>query len=138
MVTTRTAEEINPACPSLTAPSAEPQNGMRGRMDIVNGSSKLETLTMPMTTHSQNRKETVGAKKCVLSPNHSVKLATWNVQTLNDTAKGVKLAKEMDGYKNVVLGVAECRYIRSNHVRIEDKEVLYSGRQDGRQYQGVA
>ena len=57
---------------------------------------------------------------------------------LKDTAKGVKLAKEMDRYEIDVLGVAECRYIGSDRVRIEDKEVLYSGKEDGRHSQGVA
>ena len=67
-----------------------------------------------------------------------MKFATWNVQTLNDCAKGIKLAKEMDRYKIDVLGVAECRYTGSDRITIEDKHVLYSGRDDNRHYQGVA
>ena len=62
--------------------------------------------------------------------------ATWNVQTLNDCAKGIKLAKEMDRYKIDVLGVAECRYTGSDRTIIEDKHVVYSGRDDGRHYRG--
>ena len=104
----------------------------------MGASNQLETLTTPMTTHSQSRKETMGPNNSFLSPKHSVKIATWNVQTLNDTAKGVKLAREMDMYQIDVLGVAECRYTGSDQVRIEDKTVLYSGREDGRHYQGVA
>ena len=38
-----------------------------------------------------------------------MKIATWNVQTLNDTSKEVKLARDMDKYQIDVLGVAECR-----------------------------
>ena len=64
--------------------------------------------------------------------------ATWNVQTLNDCAKGIKLAKEMDRYKIDVLGVAECRYTGSDRTIIEDKHVVYSRRDNGRHYQGVA
>ena len=93
----------------------------------MSASNQSETLTTPMTTHSQSRKETVGLKNSFLSPKHSVKIATWNVQTLNDTAKGIKLAKEMDRYDIDVLGVAECRYTGADGVRIEDKVVLYSG-----------
>ena len=67
-----------------------------------------------------------------------MKIAVWNVQTLNDAAKGIKLAREMDRYGIDVLGVAECRYIGSDSIRIEDKVVVYSGRSDDRHYQGVA
>ena len=91
-----------------------------------------------MTMHSQSRKETVRLKKSFLSPKHCVRIATWNVQTLNDDAKGVKLAREMDRYEIDVLGVAECRYSGSDRIRIEDKTVVYSGREDGRHHQGVA
>ena len=91
-----------------------------------------------MKTHSQSRKETMCRKKSLLNPKHSVRIATLNVQTLNDTAKGVKLAREMDRYDIDVLGVAECRYTGSDRMRIEDKEVIYSGREDRRHYQGVA
>ena len=66
-------------------------------------SNLLEALTTPMTMHSQSRKESMDPKKSFLSPKHCVKLATWNVQTLNDTAKGIKLAKEMDRYDIDVL-----------------------------------
>ena len=44
----------------------------------------------------------------------------------------------MDRYENDVLGVAECRYTGSDRTTIEDKQVFYSGRDDGRHYQGVA
>ena len=50
----------------------------------------------------------------------------------------MKLPKEMDRHEIDVLGVSECRYTGSDRMRIEDKEVLYSGREDGRHYQGVA
>ena len=62
----------------------------------------------------------------------------WNVRTLNDPAKGPKLAKEMDRYNIDVLGVAESRYVGSDKVSIGNKQVLYSGRNDGRHTHGVA
>ena len=77
-------------------------------------------------------------KRSFLSPKHCVKFAAWNVQTLNDPAKGIKLAKEMDRYHIDILGISECRYLGSDRIIIEDKHVLYSGREDGRHFQGVA
>ena len=77
-------------------------------------------------------------KKSFLSPKHCVKFAVWNVQTLNEQAKGIKLAKEMERYHIDILGVSECRYVGSDHTVIANKHVLYSGREDGRHYQGVA
>lgn len=125
---------------SLTAPGADTNRGMGDGEDVVDGASSTEPVsaTTPMKCCSQSRKEAAGLKRSFLSPKHSMKFATWNVQTLNDCAKGIKLTKEMDRYEIDVLGVAECRYTGSDRITIEDKHVMYSGRDDGRHYQGVA
>ena len=67
-----------------------------------------------------------------------MKIAVWNVQMLNDTAKRVKLTREMVRYGVDVLGVAEYRHTGSNCIRIEDKLVVYSGMKDDLHYQSVA
>ena len=113
---------------------------MGDSQDAVASSDSTEPgpVTAPMMSRSQSREEAARRNQSFLSPKHCMKLATWNVQTLNDNAKGIKLAKEMDRYKIDILGVAECRYTGSDRTIIEDKHVLYSGRDDGRHYQGVA
>ena len=67
-----------------------------------------------------------------------MKFGVWNVRSLTDPVKGPKLAKEMDRYKIDILGVAESRYTGSDRISIEDKQVLFSGREDGRKTHGVA
>ena len=113
---------------------------MGDRGDVENDPLSLgrESLATPMMRRSQNREEAAMRNRSFLSPKHSMKFATWNVQTLSDPAKGIKLSKEMDRYEIDLLGVAECRYIGSDRIMIEDKQVLYSGREDNRHYQGVA
>ena len=54
-----------------------------------------------------------------------MKLAAWNLQTLNDSAKGIKLAKEMDRCHVDILGLSECRYLGSDRVVVEDKHVIF-------------
>ena len=68
---------------------------------------------------------------------HSWKIIVWNVQTLKDNEKGVKLSRKLDRYGVDVLGVAECRYTASSFIRIEDKVVVYFGRKDNFHYQGI-
>ena len=61
-----------------------------------------------------------------------MKLAAWNVQTLNDPEKGIELTKKMDGYHIDILGVSKSRYVGSDHTLLANKHVLYSGREVGR------
>ena len=73
----------------------------------------------------QSREEATRRKPGrILTPKHSVKIGTWNVQTLCDTAKGLKLAREMDRYGLEILGVSECRYTGSGRTQVGDKTVI--------------
>ena len=109
---------------------------MGDRLAVVNFSHSLE-FTTPMMHRSQIREENGRLNLTFLSPKHSMKFATWNVQTLNDPAKGINLAKGMDRYEIDLLGVDECRYTGSDRIMIEGKQVLYGGIEDNRHYQGV-
>ena len=51
---------------------------------------------MSMIRHSQSRKDTMTWMKPFLHPKNCMKIAVRNEQTLNDAAKGIKLAREMD------------------------------------------
>ena len=106
--------------------------------DVVVGSQQRDAITTPMMPRSQSQEEATRRMPSFLSPKHCMKFGIWNVRTLNDPVKGPKLAKEMDRYKIDVLGVAESRYVGSDRIMIEDKHVLYSGREDGRHTHGVA
>ena len=93
----------------------------------------------PMMVCGQSREEATRRNRGhILTPKHSVRIGTWNVQTLWDTAKGLKLAQEMNRYGLEILGVTECRYTGSGRTEIGDKVVLYSGRSDGLHRDGVA
>ena len=93
----------------------------------------------PMMVCGQSREEATRRNRGhILTPKHSVRIGTWNVQTLWDTAKGLKPAQEMDRYGLEILGVSECRYTGSGRKEIGDKIVLYSGRSDGLHRDGVA
>ena len=100
---------------------------MGDRRDVADDPLSLEgeSSATPMMRRSPNREEAARRNRSFLSPKHSMKFATWNVQTLSDPAKGIKLAKEMDRYEIDLLGVAECRYIGIDRIAIEDKQVLY-------------
>ena len=106
--------------------------------DVVVGSRQRDATTTPMVRRSQIREEATRRTPSFLSPKHCMKFGIWNVRTLNDPVKGPKLAKEMDRYKIDILGVAESRHTGSDRVSIEDKQVLYSGKEDVRHTQGVA
>ena len=99
----------------------------------------LSEVNSPMTVCGQSRKEATRLKPGhILTSKHCVKIGTWNVQTLWDTAKGLKLAREMDRYGLEILGVSECRYTGAGRTQIDDKTVIYSGRSDGLHRDGVA
>ena len=106
--------------------------------DVVVWSRQRDATKTPMMHRSQIVEEATRRTPSFLSSKQCMKLGNWNVRTLNDPVKGPKLAKEMNRYKIDILGVAESRYTRSDRLSIEDKQVLYSGREDGRHTQGVA
>ena len=113
--------------------------GVEGDLQLPQPENSQTDVNSPMMVCGQSREEatrrTLGQ---ILTPKHCVKIGTWNVQTLWDTAKGLKLAKEMDRYGLEILGVSECRYTGSGRTQIGDKSVVYSGRTDGIHREGVA
>ncbi|XP_048759437.2 craniofacial development protein 2-like [Ostrea edulis] len=56
-------------------------------------------------------------------------VGTWNVRTMYDTSKTAQVADEMQRYKLGILGISECRWIKSGKIiRINSGQtILYSG-----------
>ena len=100
--------EIKPR-PSLAAANEDTTARVGDNEDCVSGVCSQDQIpeTQPMVHPSQTQKEAMKRKKSFLSSRHCVKFAVWNVQTLNDPAKGIKLAKEMDRYRIDILGVSD-------------------------------
>ena len=57
-----------------------------------------------MTTHVENRKETV-RPKLLLTPRQPTTMATWNVRTMYAGGKTAVIAEEMRGYNPSLLGL---------------------------------
>ena len=113
--------------------------GERSGQQLQQPASSQTDANSPMMVCGQSREEATRRNRGhILTPKHSVRIGTWNVQTLWDTAKGLKLAREMDRYGLEILGVSECRYTGSGRTKIGDKTVVYSGRSDGVHRDGVA
>jgi hypothetical protein len=58
---------------------------------------------------------------------HSYKIGTWNVRTLNRGGKLENLKKEMQKNKVSILGVSEVRWKGHGKIRSGDYTVYYSG-----------
>ena len=78
-----------------------------------------------MTTHMENRKETV-RPKLLLTPRRPTTIATWNVRTMYAGGKTV-IVEEMRRYNLSVLGLGETRWLQTGQVNLASGEsILYS------------
>jgi exonuclease III len=59
--------------------------------------------------------------------NHSFKIGTWNIRTLNQGGKLKNLNKEMQKNAVSVLGVSEVRWKGQGEIKSGDYTVYYSG-----------
>ena len=74
-------------------------------------------------SRSYSKKDYTEKKK----ENHSYKIGTWNVRTLNRGGKLENLKKEMQKNEVSVLGVSEVRWKGQGEIRSGDCTVYYSG-----------
>ena len=56
-----------------------------------------------------------------------LKIATWNVRTLNQDGKLENVIQEMDRMNLNVLGLAEVRWKGAGSVIVDNKTMIYSG-----------
>ena len=83
-----------------------------------------------MTTHVENRKETV-RPKLLLTPRRPCTIATWNVRTMYAGGKTAVIAEEMRRYNLSLLGLVETRWLQTRQVKLASGEsILYSGHPD--------
>ncbi|XP_030216903.1 craniofacial development protein 2-like [Gadus morhua] len=83
-----------------------------------------------MTTHMENRKETV-RPKLLLTPRRPTTIATLNVRTKYAGGKTAVIAEEMRSYNLSVLGLGENRWLQTGQVKLASGEsILYSWHPD--------
>ena len=83
-----------------------------------------------MTTHMENRKETV-RPKLLLTPRRPTPVATWNVRTMYAGGKTAVIAEEMRRYNLSLLVLGETRWLQTGQVKLASGEsILYSGHPD--------
>ena len=92
----------------------------------------------PMTDDSQTLTEADTPTVDVLKPKRRTRVATWNVQTLNQPGKLAQVVKEFDAYRLDMLGITEARWLKSDKKTLQSGHVfIYSGREDNIHEQGV-
>lgn len=83
-------------------------------------------------------KEEKRRKSKLLSPKHRLKIGTWNVRTMDELNNEFILFGEMNRYKVDIVGVTETHTPGNGAVTTKGGLILYSGRKDKDQRQGVA
>ncbi|XP_055997977.1 uncharacterized protein LOC130047325 [Ostrea edulis] len=74
----------------------------------------------------------------LLGPKEKLCVGAWNVRTMFETSKTAQVADEMQRYGLDILGVSECRWLKSGKMRVNSGHtILYSGHDDKHQ-SGVA
>ena len=80
-----------------------------------------------MTQDGESRKEAI-LPTTILSTRATIKIGTWNVQTMYQAGKTAQVAKEMKAYGLDVLGISEARWTGSGHLLLDSGlKLLYSG-----------
>lgn len=67
----------------------------------------------------------------------NLRIATWNVKTLNAAGKTDNAIKEMKRLHIDILGISEMRWLDAGELNLDEYKVLYSGRTDGKHEDGV-
>ncbi|XP_008476273.1 craniofacial development protein 2-like [Diaphorina citri] len=67
----------------------------------------------------------------------NMRIATWNVKTLNAAGKTDNAIKEMKRMNIDILGISEMRWPDTGEVDLEGHRAFYSGRADGKHEEGV-
>jgi len=66
-------------------------------------------------------------KNSILSTKNTIRIGTWNLQTLYRASKLAQLLKEFDTYQLDILGISEMRWTSSGRMSSDGKTVLYFG-----------
>ncbi len=68
-----------------------------------------------------------------------VNIGNWNVRTMYAIGKSAQIVKEMQNYNLDILWISECRWTELGKLKLTSgKSVIYSGREDGMHWNGVA
>ena len=89
---------------------------------------------------SESRKEAERLTP-LLTPRTLARLATWNIRTMYETGKTIRVARVTKNYKIGVQGLSKTRWLQSGQLRLSSGEqLLYSGQiEDGAPHaEGVA
>ena len=106
----------------------------------ADGPPVAPTAEGSMTQDGESRKEAI-LPTTILSTRATIKIGTWNVQTMYQAGKTAQVAKEMKAYGLDVLGISEARWTGSGHLTLDSGlRLLYSGHEgdDAPHTEGVA
>ncbi|XP_062583995.1 craniofacial development protein 2-like [Saccostrea cucullata] len=78
-----------------------------------------------LSQNSGNMTSSTRLIKSLLRPKEKLRVGAWNVRTMYETSKTAQVADEMQRYKLDMLGISECRWIKSaNHQTLLEWEPI--------------
>ena len=107
---------------SVETPAAELRNGYR------EGSSALKTMSRDNEAASSNLPRRLVADEARLKTRRKkIRIATWNVRTLDKAGNIDNVKKEMERMKVDILGLSEVRWTGDGKINEDNKIIVYSG-----------
>ena len=87
---------------------------------------------------SESREEIQMPIRAIVHPKQELNIGNWNVRTLYQASNSAQAGREMERLKNDILGINETHWTGQGKTQIEDKTIIYSGRDDQIHREGVA
>ena len=75
--------------------------------------------------------------RAIVHPKQELNIGNWNVRTLYQASNSAQVGREIERLKIDILGISETYWTGQGKTQIEDKTIIYSGRDD-QIHRGVA
>ena len=76
--------------------------------------------------------------RAIVHPKQELNIGNWNVRILYQASNSAQAGREMEWLKINILGISETHWPGQGKTQIEDKTIIYSGRDDQIHREGVA
>ena len=83
-----------------------------------------------MTQLSESREETQLPIRTLVDPKKELNIGNWNVRTLYQASNAAQAAREMERLRIDIMGISETHWTGQGKMQIENKTIIYSGRDD--------
>lgn len=91
-----------------------------------------------MTVADESRfAEVSNPTRTLLGSKTHTKIGFWNVRTMATATKSAQIAEEMKRYELDILGLSEVRWPGTDRRVVSGLTFIYSGREDGKHFEGV-